>query len=267
MALMDQVAGMTGYRYARRRIVTAAVEHMSFHASLHAGDMLTCHTCVNRVQDSAMEVGIRGVEENFLSGKQTHVLTCYMVFVCLDDAGKPFPLPPLEPETDEDRRRMADAARRMGVSLLERKAGFARADALTLRLSPESYTLCRMPQEALPADRLAELFAALADAGTFAATVRDRGEIALLLASTSAEAFQARCPDLSMESGFFRLHLDAPSGPNPAGPFSGVTALLASFGIHGLTVSLSGADHLFLREKNREQAVALLAGAGYLLHT
>ena len=121
MAFMDQVAGSTGYRYARKRIVTAAVEHMSFHAPLHIGQLLTCYCSVNRVSGSSMEVGVRGVEESFLSGEQTHVLTCYMVFVCLDDAGKPTPLPPLLPENDEDRRRMDDATRRMAASDWERK--------------------------------------------------------------------------------------------------------------------------------------------------
>jgi acyl-CoA hydrolase len=50
--------------------------------------------------------------EDLLTGERIHISSAYVVYVALGDDGKPCRVPPLIPETDEDRRRMANAARR-----------------------------------------------------------------------------------------------------------------------------------------------------------
>ena len=264
MAHMDHVAGLTGYRFARKRIVTAAVEHMSFHSSIHAGELFICYTCVNRVWGAAMEIGVRGVEENFRTGEQTHVVSCYMTFVCLDDAGKPLPLPLIKAENDEDRRRMADAARRMSVSLMERKLGFARVDELSFRLLPEEYALCRLPRAARPEEHLAKALAASDRAGLPATVFWDHGEATAMLVLEAADMMRG-IPGALVEPGFFCLRPQAPSGHKPLSPLSGVTALLAANDVYSVTAALPGGDCLFLRKENQEQVVALFDGAGYTI--
>lgn len=266
MALMDHVTGMTGYRFARMRIVTAAVEHMSFHAPVHAGTLLICHTQVNRVWDAAMEIGVRGVEEDFLTGEQTHVLSCYMTFVGLDEAGRPSPLPQVVPETDEERRRMADAARRMAVSAMERKTGFARTQSLELALEPGAYGICRLPGNISPVECMARVFPAQnpgQPGGDFLAVLRHKNSCSLVLEERAARALAEQCPGTAVQRGFLCLRMDAPVEDSLSAPMSGVLPLLAGFGIRGRSISMPGSDYLLFPAEQRERVLDILRGAGY----
>lgn len=268
MALMDHVTGMTGYRFARMRIVTAAVEHMSFHAPVHAGTLLICQTQVNRVWDSAMEIGVRGVEEDFLTGRQTHVLSCYMTFVGLDGNGRPSPLPRVVPETDEERRRMADAARRMAVSAMERKTGFARAQLLELALEPGTYSICRLPRNISPAECTARILPAQKPAqpdGGFLAVLRHKDSCSLVLEEAAARALAEQCPETVVESDFLCLRMDAPVEFSLSAPMSGVLSLLAGSGIQGRSLSMPGSDYLLFRREQQERVLDILRGAGYFV--
>lgn len=266
MALMDHVTGITGYRFARKRIVTASVEHMSLHAPVHAGRLLICYTSVNRVWGSSMEIGVRGVEEDFLTGEQVHALTCYMTFVGLDDDGKPCPLPQVVPETDEDRRRMADAARRMAASVMERKTGFARTEALELDLDANIYSLCRLPLHASPAECMARILSVQAGEQTdeaFLAVMRDRDAYTFILREEAARELEATCPEIEADPGFCCLRMAGPDALQLSRPISGITSLLAASGIRGLCVSTPVSDCLLLRTKCRAQVLNILQGAGY----
>jgi acyl-CoA hydrolase len=62
-----------------------------------------------------MEVGVRVVAENLLSGTKRHTNTCLLTFVAIDSAHRPRPVPPLELENAEDERRSREAKRRREV--------------------------------------------------------------------------------------------------------------------------------------------------------
>jgi len=55
------------------------------------------------------EVGVRVDAEDLLTGKAAHVASAYLVFVSIDEAGRPVPLPPLLAETEDEHRRMKAA--------------------------------------------------------------------------------------------------------------------------------------------------------------
>jgi acyl-CoA hydrolase len=42
-------------------------------------------------------------------GERRHILSAYLTFVAVDLDGKPRPVPPLQPETPDERRRYAEA--------------------------------------------------------------------------------------------------------------------------------------------------------------
>jgi uncharacterized protein (TIGR00369 family) len=109
MKLIDEVAGAAAQRHARSRVVTARIDELSFLAPVYVGDLVTARASVNEVGRTSMEIGVRVEAENTLTGKIVHVSSAYLVFVAIDGEGRPAPLPPLKPETDEDRRRMAAA--------------------------------------------------------------------------------------------------------------------------------------------------------------
>ena len=112
MKLIDSCAGAAAQRHARSRVVTARIDELSFVAPVVVGYLVTARASVNEVGRTSMEVGVRVEAENTLTGKVVHVASAYLVFVAIDDHGKTIPIPPLLAETDEDRRRMAQAKAR-----------------------------------------------------------------------------------------------------------------------------------------------------------
>ena len=109
MRLIDECAGAAATRHARQRVVTARVDELSFVAPVYVGNLVTARASVNDVGTKSMEVGVRVDAEDMLTGKTAHVSSAYLVFVAIAEDGKTASLPPVVAETDEERRRMAEA--------------------------------------------------------------------------------------------------------------------------------------------------------------
>lgn len=109
MRLADEAGAVAAVRHARRHCVTAAIDSMSFLAPARVGDLVTLKASVNLVGTTSIETGVRIETEDLRTGRRTHISSAYIVYVALDDNGKPCRVPPLIAETDEDRRRMAEA--------------------------------------------------------------------------------------------------------------------------------------------------------------
>lgn len=115
MRFVDEAAGAAAIRHARARCVTVSLDHMSFNAPVHVGDLVTVTACLSYVGRTSIEVECQVHAENFITGVVTHTSTCYLVFVSIDEAGSPVPVPPLILESDEDRARWAAAERRRAL--------------------------------------------------------------------------------------------------------------------------------------------------------
>ncbi len=109
MKLVDTAAGVCATRHVRGRTVTARIDSMSFLQPVFVGDLVTLKASVNDVGRTSLEVGVRVEAENLTTGVVRHVSSAHLVFVALDDAGKPREVPPLIAESDDERRRMAEA--------------------------------------------------------------------------------------------------------------------------------------------------------------
>jgi acyl-CoA hydrolase len=88
---------------------------------------VTVKASVNDVGTTSLEIGVRVESEELETGTRTHTSSAYLVFVALDDEGKPRPVPPL------DRRDRGGAA----PPALRRRSG-ARRGSRTARRSPSS---------------------------------------------------------------------------------------------------------------------------------
>jgi len=121
MRLVDEAGAIAAMRHAGGRVVTVTVDRMSFLYPVVIGDLVTVRASVNGVGNSSLEVGVRVEAENIVSGRSTHTSSAYLVYVALDEQGRPRPVPPLLPETDDDRRRMQEAAERRARRLAERR--------------------------------------------------------------------------------------------------------------------------------------------------
>ncbi len=112
MKLVDEAGGICAIRHARRPTVTVTMDSMTFLSPVRVGDLLTLRASVNWIGRTSIEVGIRVEAENVLTGEVTHTNSAYAVYVALDENGHPTPVPPLIIESDEQRRRWEEGARR-----------------------------------------------------------------------------------------------------------------------------------------------------------
>ena len=112
MHLVDLAGAMAGMRHARQPIVTASIDHMNFLYPVRIGQLIILRSSVNRVFYTSMEVGVRVIVEDLLTGVRRHTSSAYLTFVALDKDGKPLPIPPVIPETPEEIRRFEEAGQR-----------------------------------------------------------------------------------------------------------------------------------------------------------
>lgn len=112
MKLADTAAGVVAIRHSGRNCVTATVDRFDFHAPVFVGNLVTVKASLNWVGRTSMEIGVRVEAEDLMTGTKTHTNSCYIVMVALDARGKPALVPRLILQTDEDRRRNAEAERR-----------------------------------------------------------------------------------------------------------------------------------------------------------
>src|SRR5919108_4329327 len=123
MHLIDVAGALACHRHARSYVVTASMDHLDFLAPVHVGDLLILRSSVNRAFNTSMEVGVKVWVENYISGTRRHVSSAYLTFVAVDRHGRPIPVPPVIPESEEEKRRYEDAGRRRELrrAELERK--------------------------------------------------------------------------------------------------------------------------------------------------
>jgi uncharacterized protein (TIGR00369 family) len=121
MKLIDTVAASVAVKHSRANAVTASIDRLDFHYPVYPGDLVTCRASLNYVGKTSMEIGVRVEAENLLTGEVKHTASSYLTFVALDMNGKPTVLPPLIPETDEEKRRNRDAELRRAERLKQRQ--------------------------------------------------------------------------------------------------------------------------------------------------
>ena len=121
LKLIDEAAGTCAFRFARTRVVTAAIDRMSFHHPVQIGNLVVFKATVNWAGRTSVEVGVRVEAEDLETGHWLHTNSAYLVFVAVDDEGHPTPVPELLLQTDDERRRWAAADERRRVRLAERE--------------------------------------------------------------------------------------------------------------------------------------------------
>jgi acyl-CoA hydrolase len=120
MKLADEVAGLAAIKHSRTRVVTAAMDRMTFRVPISIGELVTLKASVNGAWRTSMEVGVRVEAENPLTGERRHTNTAYLTMVALDAQGRPAPVPPLSTSTPTEERRAREAEIRRANRLAER---------------------------------------------------------------------------------------------------------------------------------------------------
>src|SRR6185503_3570534 len=121
MKMVDEVAGVAAVRHCGGRVVTAAMDRMTFAHPVFVGQLVTVKATVNAAWRTSMEVGVRVESENVRTGDTVHTSTAYLTMVALDDDGQPTQVPPIAPETPDETRRAREAQLRRDTRLAERQ--------------------------------------------------------------------------------------------------------------------------------------------------
>lgn len=112
MKLMDEAGALACMRHAQRKVVTVAMDSMVFRQPILIGDLVILTAEVTYVGRTSMEVEVQVNAENPVTGERTHTNTAYLVYVALDDEGRPTSVPGLTVETEAQQRRMDEAKER-----------------------------------------------------------------------------------------------------------------------------------------------------------
>jgi len=103
--LIDIAAAIPAIRHAGRPCVTASFDSVDFLTPVHVGEACILKAKVTWVGRTSIEVGVDVYSENLISGERRHTTTAFTTFVALDPAtGRPAEIPPLAPETEEEKR-------------------------------------------------------------------------------------------------------------------------------------------------------------------
>ena len=109
--LMDEVGAMSAMRFAGRTCVTARMESVDFLRPIPRGNTALVESYVYDAGTTSMDVFLRVSSEDPMSGDRELTTESRFVYVALDDAGDPAPVPDLDVSSDRARDLRAAATR------------------------------------------------------------------------------------------------------------------------------------------------------------
>lgn len=112
MAYIDDVAALSAVRHARKPVVTASTDSVDFLTPVKKGDSICVESYVTWTHQTSMEVFVKAVTENLLTGERTVCTTAFLTFVAIDNNGKPVTVPEVYPESAEEKKLHAEAPER-----------------------------------------------------------------------------------------------------------------------------------------------------------
>jgi uncharacterized protein (TIGR00369 family) len=121
MKLVDEAGALACMRHAQRRVVTVAIDSMSFRKPVKIGDLVMLTAEVTFVGRTSMEAEVLVHTENPVTGERIWTNTAYLVYVALDENGRPVAVPPLIAETEKDRRKLEEGRQRQARRLAEKQ--------------------------------------------------------------------------------------------------------------------------------------------------
>jgi acyl-CoA hydrolase len=142
LALVDRAAAFSAMKHAGRPVVTKSLDTVEFNQPIFIGELVIVHASVNFTGSTSMEVGVRVLAQNPITGEERHTNTCFVTFVALGEDGRPARVPLLLPETEEERVRFEAGRRRREERLGRREQGTGNREQGTVEeLSAISYRL------------------------------------------------------------------------------------------------------------------------------
>ena len=121
MKLVDEAGALACMRHSQCRVVTVAIDSMIFRHPIKTSDLVILEAEVTYTGNTSIEAEVHVIAENPLTGQRWQTNTAYLLYVALDDTGKPTKVPPVFAETIEEERKIAEARERQQRRLEQRK--------------------------------------------------------------------------------------------------------------------------------------------------
>ncbi|HEY0434544.1 MAG TPA: acyl-CoA thioesterase [Chitinophagaceae bacterium] len=118
MYWMDIAAAIAAQKHCNSAVVTASVDNISFESAIKLGNTVHIEAKVTRAFNTSMEIHLRVWGENHIQKFKYKSNEAYYTFVALDPNYKPFAVPQLVPETEEENRLYEGALRRRQLRLI-----------------------------------------------------------------------------------------------------------------------------------------------------
>ena len=124
MGLMDVAACVVAFNHAGRKVNTISIDGVRFFRPATLGTILNIHASLNRAFNTSMEIGLKITEPDPVNKQELPIAHGYFTFVAIGEDGRPTAVAPVEPETDEEKRRYEQA-------LVRREARIALGKAIS----------------------------------------------------------------------------------------------------------------------------------------
>ena len=119
MRWMDVVAGICAGRHCEAHVVTASVDHVSFHRPIPLGEIVTLEAKVTRAFNTSVEIFVEVFASDIKGHNPRKCNHAYFTFVALhDETKKPIPVPGVLPLSNDEQLLFESAARRREVRLV-----------------------------------------------------------------------------------------------------------------------------------------------------
>lgn len=115
MAYIDKIASVAAMRHCRLPVVTASTDSLDFLNPIRLGHAICLEAFVTWTHKTSMEVYVQVESEDLLTGERRLTATSYLTFVAVDKNGKAIPVPPVYPETDEEKFHFETAQERYRI--------------------------------------------------------------------------------------------------------------------------------------------------------
>ncbi len=120
MEWIDVVAAVTARRHSGKNVTTAAVDSLEFKAAAYANDTVVLVGTVTYTGNTSMEICVKTFVES-LDGTRQLINKAFVIMVALDADERPTRVPPLLPETDEEKAEWEEGKERSAARKARRR--------------------------------------------------------------------------------------------------------------------------------------------------
>lgn len=114
---MDICSAISAQRHCNRTVATVSVDSVEFRESIKLGEVVVIEGEVTRAFNTSMEVAMSVWAENLRTGSRRLCTTSFYTFVSVDADGRPVPVPPIEAESDYEKKNYDQAMERRKLRL------------------------------------------------------------------------------------------------------------------------------------------------------